>query len=379
MGKPKSSRKSSHASSAASGVQHSAESLLEKAEDLVAQCNCELAVRFCDRVLESEPTHCGALECKAVACLQSNQLDVAEACLRQAIEVSPDAGASKYLYLAQLLQGQDSVAAYTGAIQVLQREIETAQRERDSAAETAAAREIAEAFCGIAELYMTDLCDEEVAQDTCVDCCERALQYDAQSAQAMQTMASVSMSSSQPEAALSWIQQSLAVWHAPTQMGAGGGSAAPSAATVDSGEGTTALERVPPFEFRINTAKILMELGQHPVAMEVLGQLLREDAEVVEVWYLLALAQHLHGPAGDDSTTAAAALPPVLVSLSRAKVCVLCLSALLGVQCVRVVSNTLLRGGTSERFTMQDPAHSLPVHTQCLARVNARRTLSLYT
>jgi len=43
----------------------------------------------------------------------------------------------------------------------------------------------------------------------------------------------------------------------------------------------------PTYDFRINTAKILVELEEHERASLVLEMLLGEDDEVVEVWYLL--------------------------------------------------------------------------------------------
>ena len=44
---------------------------------------------------------------------------------------------------------------------------------------------------------------------------------------------------------------------------------------------------------RVAAAKLLMELMQHGKAVEVLDNLLQEDNEVVEVWYLMGMAHHL--------------------------------------------------------------------------------------
>ena len=50
----------------------------------------------------------------------------------------------------------------------------------------ACSAEISAAFCSVAEIYLTDLCMEDAAQDTCISLVERALQYDPQNIQAMQ-------------------------------------------------------------------------------------------------------------------------------------------------------------------------------------------------
>ncbi len=53
--------------------------------------------------------------------------------------------------------------------------------------------------------------------------------------------------------------------------------------------------RAASYLFRINTAKLLLELGQHETAAEVLDALLAEDDAVAQVWYMLGWAHHLLG------------------------------------------------------------------------------------
>jgi hypothetical protein len=93
----------------------------------------------------------------------------------------------------------------------------------------------------------------------------------------MQTMASVSMSLQQPGDALNWMEQSMALWHVSSPDDAddeGGASEASAAASAAAAAHDVA------YDFRINSAKILLELNQHNIAIEVLEQLLMEDAEV---------------------------------------------------------------------------------------------------
>lgn len=65
---------------------------------------------------------------------------------------------------------------------------------------------------------------------------------------------------------------------------------------------------LPEYEIRMTTAKLLIELGQHNRAVAVLEQLLLDDAEVVEVWYLLAIAsQQLFRRSNDEAALMVAA------------------------------------------------------------------------
>jgi predicted Zn-dependent protease len=59
-------------------------------------------------------------------------------------------------------------------------------------------------------------------------------------------------------------------------------------------EGAAATEReLQQYEVRVGAAKLLMELMQHEMAVQVLDNLLQEDDEVVEVWYLMGVAHNL--------------------------------------------------------------------------------------
>jgi hypothetical protein len=53
-------------------------SLLEKAQDLIAQCDYELAKRFIDRILERSPTHAEAKEMLGIVQLETGEIDEAK-------------------------------------------------------------------------------------------------------------------------------------------------------------------------------------------------------------------------------------------------------------------------------------------------------------
>merc|ERR1712130_822654 len=108
MGKPK-----SHSSKAkklarkknltTSSPNYNIEELLEKARDLLDECQFELAEKFCQRALEMSNDHPQALEMSANLLLERGEVEKAQQCLGRAITVQPDQGHTKYLTAAQKL------------------------------------------------------------------------------------------------------------------------------------------------------------------------------------------------------------------------------------------------------------------------------------
>lgn len=281
-------KKSTPTASTASGTSFNAHDLLEKAEEYLAQCQADLANQFCSTALQLEPDSTRALECKALALIDLNRHPEARPLLEKAAQLQPDIGASKYMVLGQVYDGVNAVQAFTKGIEIMTAEVQRAAHTGDAAAQEAAGEinsEIAIAFCGIAEIYLTDLCDEENAQEACTNCVKKALEFDPESYSAMQTMASISISACEPAEALDWMNRSLALWHNPNTPEITG-------EVPETGEPSEA-RMLPPFDQRISAAKILLELHQLERAIEVLLNLQAEDDEVVEVWYLLGFALHL--------------------------------------------------------------------------------------
>jgi len=280
--------------------------ILDKAEELCTTGEFELAVPFCDKALQMIPGSAKALEYKAIALQELGREEEAVAALLEAVESEPESGPSKYMYLGQLAGGQDAVDSFNVAIRIMVGDLDRLDADEGGAAEPAAAaaaaaapvagegtarkellNDLSSALCSIAEIYLTDLCDEVDADKTCIDALEQALTYNPECPQAMQLMASVYLSLEQADEALAWMEKSVGLWHTRPAEDDDDEAGAAAAAAVSAK--ATALDVS--YDFRIGSAKILLELHQYDVAAEVLDQLLLEDAEVVEVWYLLGLTQ----------------------------------------------------------------------------------------
>ncbi|KAI8622113.1 hypothetical protein BC830DRAFT_1053888, partial [Chytriomyces sp. MP71] len=172
-----------------------------------------------------------------------------------------------YLYLGQLCLGAEAVAFYEMGIKGLEDEIEilVASGGGDEEEEiNSLKRKISSALCSMTEIYMTDCCDDPLAEQNCTAFTARAQQLDPASPEVHQTRASVLLSRCLPAEAAHAIADSLALW---------------------------SLEKHntwPAYPTRLASAKILMEVGSNEEAAAVLETVLKENDEDLEVWYLFS-------------------------------------------------------------------------------------------
>lgn len=133
--------------------------LIAAAQEATENLQVEEAIDLYQRALVLEPSNYNLMDALADLCLQVGDAEEAFRLLSISTEKAPQTNPIKWMYYAQLCKGEDAVRAYRTGIDFLTKQLELlqphqAQRHKEI---TDIQREVISAYCGIAELYMTDL------------------------------------------------------------------------------------------------------------------------------------------------------------------------------------------------------------------------------
>ncbi|RMZ01473.1 hypothetical protein D0862_06345 [Hortaea werneckii] len=271
------------------------EQLYASAIDLVEQSQPEDALRQakklwsqCQNGLVTEQLP--ALNLLGEISVELGDVDGAKQYFEQAVVLDPEGkvpeamggGAEKFLWLTQLCEegGKASVQWFEKGAAALQGEIEALEtgnmpgmdEEGMLMLRVEKKRKLANALCGIVEVYMTDLSWEDDAEARCEALVTQAMTVeDETSPEVLQTLASVRLSQERKEDAQSALTRSLATWrHLDPEDPA-----------------------IPDFANRIALSRLLMEAEMEKEAMFVLQRLVTDDDQSVEAWYLGGWCQNL--------------------------------------------------------------------------------------
>ena len=205
--------------------------------------------------MELIPDDVNILDALGEACLQANLVPQAHAAWTKSIELSPNGNPHKYLNLAQIVEGTQAEEYTLSAINIMLQSSTSDENQKL----------VCDAYCSLAELYVTDLCDDENAEKMCEDYLLKAMSHDVGSPEPMQGYANLRIIQNRGEEAAKFIYEAyIRLCNIEEQNGA-----------------------VPSMEFRIVTGKLLMETNQFNAAAEVLEGVMAEDDENAELWYLV--------------------------------------------------------------------------------------------
>jgi len=266
-----------------------------------------------------------------------------------------DVKASLYMYMAQSSEGSEALEFFTKGSQELklrwdclksikdhvpgtpmpmeeeeQKQVRKDQLEDPEEAIEDVKKRLCETQCAIAELYMTDLCMEDGAEQQCESSLHAALEYCGASIEnnqysnvppeVLQTMANLRLSQSRLDDATSAIlaaYSKIEVGCKALASISGFGDEEdeeledPNSQKAQELMNTEEVLQLPGQEFRVQTAKLLLECANSLIgdkageelgnqcaeaAIQVLGSVLAEMDEIIEVWYLIGSAAMASSP-----------------------------------------------------------------------------------
>ncbi|GAA5922027.1 Acl4p [Sporobolomyces koalae] len=279
----------------------SIQDLLVNSARLIASLDYEgakkLCLEACERANEEVQQQTGdprllrdALEILGTVELELGQVEEARDHFVASIQLAtalPDPSPAPHLYLAQLSSTpQESLEHFSNALVIFQAKLQQIEKVKlggdgsagsqdDLEDEGELRRSASRALVGMTELYLTDLCFEEDAEQKCEDYLRQASELDPTDPEVYQTLASVRLSQQRDNDAKEAAERGYSLWK--------------------NLENNSPL--YPPPSARLSCAKLLLELSQHVPALEILQTLEGEDDEDSETWYLSGWAWYLLGEA----------------------------------------------------------------------------------
>lgn len=253
--------------------------LLLLAQNAVDVGNINAACEFYEVALLQSPNDDEVMEAYAEILIHYAQdLDRAKQLLRHAIEVNPREGYVKYLNLAQLCEGDESLQCYRAAQALVEAELRaggratrTKQTRKQRQRQSEALQEtLATIHCAVAELYLTDLCFRADAEMACESAIKAALRSRAAAVEPHQLQASLRLSQQRPQEALQALRRAVAATHSLSE------------------------EHQPTYESKLELGRLLMQVSP-PEAFVYLLEVLQLGDNNPYVWFLLGECARLRG------------------------------------------------------------------------------------
>ncbi|KAH6909077.1 hypothetical protein BKA70DRAFT_224470 [Coprinopsis sp. MPI-PUGE-AT-0042] len=254
-------------------AQPTIDSLLKKTQELIVQCDYELAAKFARRIVEQDAANVDAKEMLGVSLLESGEVDEARQVFESLLPPhTPNPPPSAYLYLAQLSEEDPRLALqhFNSAVNVLMAQLKGKERAVNFPSkedEMEIKNNIVRALVGQVEIWMDpryDLCFEPDAEKTCEDLLNLALQTDPDNPEALQALASVRMSQQRPDDAKQILEKAWTSWK-----------------DLDNDD-----PKLPPIPNRLALVKLFLELELYAPALLVIHGIMSSDDQDVEAWYL---------------------------------------------------------------------------------------------
>jgi len=249
---------------------YDATDLLAKVDELVENFNYQLALQFSEKALTLEPQNTKVLETMGNIYAELGNVDTAKEHYMKAVALEPKEGHVKYLYLGQLSQGSEALKFYHQAIDIMKA---TVTEDESSGVGN---RDISNVYCSIAELYMTDCCMEEGAEQSCEQACQQAVEVDGENPEAYLAMCNLLLVKGDTEGAKNIALKVNELWQSLTQN-----------------NDDDSIVELMSYESRMTLLKILIEVDLCDKVSEIGVQLLEENEDDIRIWYYIGLSKSL--------------------------------------------------------------------------------------
>ena len=255
------------------------EDLMQRVDQCLENFEHEMALKFCEKALKMEPDNMKVHECYGNVYAEVGDIGNAKKHFNEAVRLEPDVGHVKYLYLGQLTEGRNAVEYYEKGIMIMKSTIEY-QKNNESVNENEKRNlsnsDIANVYCSLAEIFMTDCCMDEDAEQQCEKYCKLAVETDEKSLDAAVSMSSLLLNQSKMDDAKISTVKAFDLW---------------SSLSKEIAE--ESIPEVLSYEARVTLIKLLIECESFDKVSPIVDQLIEENEDDIRIWYYLGLSKSL--------------------------------------------------------------------------------------
>lgn len=243
-------------------------SLCEEAQQLVQQARWQEASELLQAALSVQPTNTEVMDHLAECFINLEEMEKAIQLLEHSIRVAPDSSHLKYMYMAQIMGEGYALHFYNKGLELLQ---QSYLQCNDPTTQEELRNEYCAGCCAVAELYLTDLCDEEDAPVECEKWLEKGRQCNPNYPELYQFLGSLRISQQREAEARPCLEKAVELLQDMEE------------------------DKRPPYNSQVELAKLLLQVQHLRLARDVMHQLLQQDDERPIVWLMLATCYRLLG------------------------------------------------------------------------------------
>ncbi|EAL61937.1 hypothetical protein DDB_G0291013 [Dictyostelium discoideum AX4] len=275
------------------------EEYIQQGEKYASEYHFDKALSSFENALKLDPINTLVMDTIGEILVENGDIENAKTYFLKSIKTDPEDSPSKYMNLGQLVGGDDALNCYRKGIQIMERELKQLIKEQgskyndlqhiprplkssspvgedDDGEDTVyesdeddpiiiLKQQLCSALCSISELYLTDQCFDDDAEDQCESNLKRAIGYSPNSPEPYSLMASMKISQVKNQEAIEYLNKSYQLWE------------------------HSDIDDRPEFDYRFNISLLFIELKENRTAVDILEQLVNEQDNIAELWYTLGV------------------------------------------------------------------------------------------
>ncbi|KAM9957229.1 hypothetical protein ACTFIW_008970 [Dictyostelium discoideum] len=275
------------------------EEYIQQGEKYASEYHFDKALSSFENALKLDPTNTLVMDTIGEILVENGDIEKAKTYFLKSIKTNPEDSPSKYMNLGQLVGGDDALNCYRKGIQIMERELKQLIKEQgskyndlqhiprplkasspigedDDGEDTVYVsdeddpiiilkQQLCSALSSISELYLTDQCFDDDAEDQCESNLKRAIGYSPNSPEPYSLMASMKISQVKNQEAIEYLNKSYQLWE------------------------HSDIDDRPEFDYRFNISLLFIELKENRTAVDILEQLVNEQDNIAELWYTLGV------------------------------------------------------------------------------------------